>query len=199
MLKAMGCASIVIRVDSWIVYQRPFLQFRTLTMAKFWHWGFLREWEGGGGQIEGRASALYPFSLCSDGPHPPPKPPEGRGLNVTLGHQSARPGSCLWGEHARRERGGRERHFALTIVHFDRHELLTDSKSSVSSRHVNCLSNLVKHNAFILMKKQSWSWYVLLKSFKEVGYTFGQQVHEKCMYVTWSLWDRSAHCTLACP
>lgn len=110
MLKAMGCASIVIRVDSWIVYQRPFLQFRTLTMAKFWHWGFLREWEGGGGQIEGRASALYPFSLCSDGPHPPPKPPEGRGLNVTLGHQSARPGSCLWGEHARRERGGRERH-----------------------------------------------------------------------------------------
>lgn len=32
------------------------------------------------------------LSLCSDGTlNPPLQPPEGRGLNVTLGHQSAQP------------------------------------------------------------------------------------------------------------
>lgn len=111
---------------------------------------------------------------------PSPKATRGQGFKCHA-WSSERPARLVSLGGTRQERKGREGEtLALTIVHYDRHELLTDSKSSVSSPHVNCLSNLVKHNALSLMKKQSWSWYVLLKRFKEIGCTFGQQVHEKC-------------------
>ena len=67
MLKAMGCASIVIRVDSWIVYSKGLFSSAAglLTMEpKFWHQGFL---QGGFGVVEGGPRVSFwtypPFSL----------------------------------------------------------------------------------------------------------------------------------------
>lgn len=74
----------------------------------------------GTGGLEGEPLSGPPFflSLCSDGPlciPPPPhllhkaplKLPEGRGLNVTLGHQSAQPPARVsWGKHAKRQGEG---------------------------------------------------------------------------------------------
>lgn len=81
-------------------------------------------------------------SLCSDGPPcaspsspPPPQASVGQGLNVTLGHQSAQPARVSWGEAGEGQRGAEGREALAPIVHYDGQELLTDSKSSASSRH----------------------------------------------------------------
>lgn len=114
---------------------------------------------GGGGASEGQPLSAYPplpfsfFFLCAQMGQCPPQPlppglqpPEGRGLNVTLGHQSALPparvsgaGRGLFERRGGLGGGGGVRSggglASTPIVHQDEHELLRDSESSVSSRH----------------------------------------------------------------
>lgn len=134
---------------------------------------------------------LFFFFLCAQmdlsvpppqSPHPNLKPPEGRGLNVTLGHQSAQPPARVsWGgrvrgedreegwTHAKRGQRGEPRGGPPPIVHYDGHELLTDSGSSVSSRHapLAALSRSCSHTKTLTERApppsplQLWSWYVL--------------------------------------
>lgn len=129
------------------------------------HWGFLQGGSWGGGCMEGQG--VYRVSLCwyshffpsfsvlrwislrlplhiSSTKPPPPKATAGQGFKChAWPSERPAPGSCLPGE-ARQETGwGREESWGegdicpCLIVHCDRHELLTDSKSSVSSRHAS--------------------------------------------------------------
>lgn len=92
----------------------PFLQQQACVQ-----WGPLRTdtlrisaGTGGDGALGllGEPLSVPPFSVLrwtSQPPHRPLKLPEGRGLNVTLGHQSAQPPARVsWGKHAQRQGEG---------------------------------------------------------------------------------------------